>query len=148
MMKTLLTALIGIALGIPAIATTYDVGYGTIEASEDFTFTHTGTTDSFMGTLTRKTDGFTITFDVGKMAGTHMHEGKKAKCTYFRKHSIGGFTATTGIEKVSDIQQIVTTVDYDPKTQRDPANFWAAIHKDSDIADFLLIVTTYKPKSK
>jgi hypothetical protein len=39
-------------------------------------------------------------------------------------------------------------VDYDAKTQHGPANFWSAVHKDSDIADFLLIVTTYKPKSK
>ena len=147
-MKILFTVLFGLALGVPAISATYDVGYGTIEASEDFTFTHTGTTDSFMGTLTRKADGFTITFDVGKMAGTHMHEGRKEKCTYFRKHILGGFPATTGIEKIPDGQQIVTTVSYDAKTQRAPANFWAAIHKDSDIADFLLIATTYKPKSK
>jgi hypothetical protein len=147
-MKTLITILISIALAITASATTYDVRYGTIEASEGFIFAHTGTKDSFMGTLTRKTDGFRIAFDVGWSAGTHMHEGRKAKCTYFRKHSIGGFSATTGIENVADVQQIVTTVDYDAKTQRDPANFWAAVHKDSDIADFLLIATTYKPKSK
>ena len=147
-MKTLITFLSALALAFPAIAATYDVGYGTITASEDFVFKHTGTADSFMGTLTRKTDGFTITFDVGKMAGTHMHEGKQAKCTFFRKHSIGELPATTGIENVSDGQRIVTTVDYDPKTQRDPANFWAVIRKDSDMAEFLLIVTTYKAKSK
>ena len=147
-MKTLITVFSFVALTVPAIATTYDVGYGTIEASDDFTFKRTGTKDSFRGTLTRKIDGFTITFDVGAMAGTHMHKGKQAKCTYFREHSIGGFPATTGIEKVSNVRQIVTTVNYDLKTRRSPANFWAAIQKDSDIADFLLIATTYKPKPK
>ncbi len=147
-MKTLLAFLFALAVAFPAVAATYDVGYGTITASEDFVFKHTGTADSFMGTLTRKSDGFTITFDVGKMAGTHMHDGKKAECTFFRKHSIGAFPATTGIETVPDGQRIVTTVDYNPKTQRDPANFWAVIRKDSDLADFLLIVTTYQAKPK
>ena len=147
-MKTLITFLFALALAFPAIAATYDVGYGTITASEDFVFKHTGTTDSFMGTLTHKTDGFAISFDIGKMAGTHMHEGRKATCTFFRKHSIGDLPATTGIENVSDGRRIATTVDFDPKTRRDPANFLAVIRKDSDIAEFLLIVTTYKAKSK
>jgi len=47
----------------------YDVRYGTFEAPDDFAFKHTGTIDSFMGTLTRKSDGFTISFDIGYMAG-------------------------------------------------------------------------------
>jgi hypothetical protein len=140
-MKTLLTSVLALALVCPAIAATYDVGYGTITASE--IFKHAGTTDSFMGTLTRKSDGFTISFDIGKMAGTHMHDGKKEKCTFFRKHSIGALPATTGIEDVPDGPRIVTTVDYDPETRRDPANFSAVIRNDSEVADFLLIVTTY-----
>jgi hypothetical protein len=52
-----------------------------------------------------------------------MHAGKEAKCAFFRKHSIGGFPATTGIEDGPAGRQITTTVDYDPKTRRDPANF-------------------------
>lgn len=31
--------------------------------------------------------------------------------------------------------------------KRAPANFWADIKRDADIAEFLLVVTTYKPKS-
>ena len=126
-MKTLITFLFALVLACPLVAEIHDVRYGTITAPEDFAFKHTGTLDSFMGTLTRKSDGFTINFDIGKMAGTHMHDGKKAKCTFFRKHSIGAFPATTGIEEGPDGRQIVTTVDYDPKAQRDPANFWAVI---------------------
>ena len=90
--------LVALAFTIPAKAETYDVNYGTFEASEDFVFKHTGTIDFFRGARVRKTDGFTITFDVGKMAGTHMHNGKQAACTFFRIHKIGGLAALTGIE--------------------------------------------------
>jgi hypothetical protein len=145
-MKTLIIALMAVSLARTTLAESHDVGSGTFEASEDFVFRHTGTKDSFMGTLTRKSDGFTITFDVGVMAGVHMSDSKKAKCTFYRRHNIGGIPASTGIEHVADGARITTTVDYDSKTQRVPANFWADIRKDSDIAEFLLIVTTYKPK--
>jgi hypothetical protein len=131
----------------PALAETQDVGCGTFESTEDFVFKRTGTKDSFMGTLTRKTDGFTINFDVGLMAGVHVSDSNKAKCIFYRRHSIGGRPASTGIERIADGQRITTTIDYDSKTQHAPANFWADIRKDSDIAEFLLIVTTYKLKS-
>jgi len=144
-MRILITLLLALSCAVPAIAATYDVGHGTITAPEDFVFKHTGTKDSFMGTLTRKSDGFVITFDIGMMAGTRMHEGKKEKCEFFRKHRVGTLSATTGIEAVEGVRQIATTVDYDPKTKRDPANFWAVIRKDTDIADFLLVVMTYHP---
>ena len=140
--------LIALAFTIPVSAETCDVNYGTFEASEDFVFKHTGTIDSFRGTLVRKTDGFTITFDVGKMAGTHMHKGKQAACTFFRSHKIGGLAALTGIEWIPDGQRITTTIAFDLKNGIDPANFWADFHKDSDIAEFILIVTTYKPKDR
>ncbi|MES2825617.1 MAG: hypothetical protein V4732_18595 [Pseudomonadota bacterium] len=136
------------ALASPAFAKTIDLSYGTIEIPDDFVFTQTGTTDSFMGTLVRKSDNFVITFDIGIMAGTHMHESKKGACTFFRHHTIGAFPAITGIETIAGKRKIVTTTDYDPKTQRVPANFWAIIKKDSDIADFLIIVASYKPNVK
>ena len=54
----------------------YDVGYGSFDAPDDFIFKHTGTLDSFRGTLTRKSDGFTISFDIGLMAGIHIDPSK------------------------------------------------------------------------
>ncbi len=145
--KTLVVSCFFLLSGFSVLAGTYDVGSGTFTASDEFVFKHTGTKDSFAGTLTRKSDGFTLYFDIGKMAGTQMHDGKKDQCTYFRKHSIGGLPVITGIEAIPDGKRIVTTVAYDPKTDLDPANFWVAIHKDTDIADFLLIATTYQAKS-
>ena len=147
-MKKLGTAFLAIALAVPVFAKPIDVSYGTIEVPDDFAFTHTGTKDSFRGTLIRKSDNFTISFDIGGMAGTHMTEGKKETCTYFRSHRIGAFPATTGIEIVAGKPQISTTVVCGPKSDQSPANFWATIQKDADVADFLLIVASYQPKAK
>jgi hypothetical protein len=146
-MRTLSTFLLSAALAFPATAGTYDIRHGTITAPDDFVFKHTGTIDSYKGTLTRESDGFTIHFDIGLMAGAYMHEGKKANCSFFRQHSLGGLPASTGIEKVAGDQRIATTVGNDLQNLHGPANFWAVIRKDSDIADFLLIVTTYQAKS-
>ena len=128
------------------MAETYDVRDGTFEAPEGFVFKHTGTKDSFMGTLTRRADGFTITFDVGWMAGVHMSDAKKPDCTFYRRHSVGGIPASTGIQRAAAGRRITTTVDYDRATNRQPANFWAEVRDESDVAEFLLIVTTYKAK--
>ncbi len=130
-----------------AIADTCDVGYGTFEAPKGFSFQHTGTKDSFMGTLTRNPDGFTITFDIGHMAGTHMGESRQGDCTFYRAHRINGIPAFTGIQRSGSGQKITTTI-YDSKRPEAPANFWAEVTKDSDIAEFLLIVSTYTPKTK
>ena len=129
------------------LADVYDVRYGTFESPPGFTFKHTGTIDSFMGTLTRAVDGFTITFDVGAMAGTHMGEFRQHDCTFYRVHRINGIPAFTGIQRSASGQKITTTI-CDPKRPEAPANFWAEITKDSDIAEFLLIVSTYTPKIK
>ncbi len=145
-MKLLLTILTTIQLAGIAVAGTCDIRLGTIEVPEDFVFTHTGTKDSFMGTLARKSDGFTIHFDVGGMAGVHMHEGKQALCTYFRKTRIGELPAVTGIEPVAKGQRITISIGDAVKAHQSPANFWADITQPSDIAEFVLIVTSYRLK--
>jgi hypothetical protein len=143
-MKTLITV-ITLCLAVSALAGTHDVGLGTIEAPEDFAF-EKGATDSVLGKLTRKSDGFIISFDVGGMAGIHMHEGKKAKCTFYRNIRVGGLPASIGIEPIAEGQRITISIGDLAKMQQSPANFSADIHKDSDIAEFMLIVTTFKLK--
>ena len=142
-----ITAFLILLIGHAATADVCDVRYGTFEAPEGFTFRHTGTKDSFKGTLTRTPDGFTITFDIGHMAGTHMGESRQGDCTFYRAHRINGIPAFTGIQRSASGRKITTTI-YDPKRTEAPANFWAEITKDSDIAEFLLIVSTYTPKTK
>jgi hypothetical protein len=147
-MKTLIAILFVLALFLPAVvAATHDVGQGTIEASDEFTFTKGGT-DSVLGTLTRKADGFTINFDVGGMAGIHMHDGNKAQCTFYRRHVVGNLSAATGIELVNGVRRISTSIGEIARLKQSPANFWADIRQDSDVAEFLLIVTSFRPKVK
>ncbi len=143
-MKTLITV-ITLCLAVSALAGTHDLGLGTIEAPEDFGF-EKGATDSVLGKLTRKSDGFIINFDVGGMAGIHMHDGEKAKCTFYRNIRVGGLPASIGIEPIANGQRITISIGDVVKMQESPANFWADIRKDSDIAEFMLIVNTFKLK--
>lgn len=185
-MKTLITVLAAVWLVLPVRAATHDVSYGSFEAPDDFTFKRTGTIDSFSGTLTRNSDGFTISFDIGGMSGTHMSPKERNKCVFFRTHTINGNFTWTGIEHAEGKQTVTTTVyDYGerarllseessamrnlPPEQRDakarelnerwaqlnkdrkrhpPANFWADVTRETDLAEFLLIVNSYKLKTQ
>jgi hypothetical protein len=166
---------------IPAVLKVHDLSYGTIEAPDDFTLTHTGTIDSFMGTLTRKSDGFKIHFDVGLMAGTRVSWMIQDKFALFRLHVVSGNFAYTGIERAAGKQTVATTIcDWCERSRRfleeseairalppeqreekyrdlnnrraqvtqrgNAANFWADFKRDEDLADFMLIVNSYKPK--
>jgi hypothetical protein len=147
--KSLLLFLLAIiVIASPAFAETRDVFYGTIEVPDDFVFQHTGTLDSFMGTLTRQSDGFTILFDLGGMPGVHRLVAKKEGYAYFRSHRVGGLPACTRIERTAKGQELTTLILQDGKVASCLANFRALIGKDSDIADFLLIVGTYRPKAQ
>jgi hypothetical protein len=149
----------------PASGAIYDVGDGSFDAPDDFVFHQTGTADSFMGTLTRKSGDFLITFDIGFMAGAHMSPERQERCLFFRESRINGHFACTGIEKAGEKTKITTTIYDRPEQLRRrkqaldsknipdlgknspaPANFWATIANDSDIVDFLLVTASYKPK--
>lgn len=174
-----------IAVAASAQAEIYDVSGGTIEVPDAFAFEHIRSTDSFIGKMTRKSDGFTIGFDVGVMAGTHMSPKTEDQCDLFRIHKINGHLAWTGIEKVDGSKRKITTTIYDfgvrfrrygeeknrvnklpaeerekeaqqvkalraqvpEKPEFEPANFWAEITSEIDLADFLLIVSSYQPKA-
>ena len=181
MRPLIITIFITLVAGV-AQSTTYDVEYGSFDAPDEFIFTHTGTLDSFRGTLVRKSDSFTISFDIGLMAGTHVDPSKQEKYSFFRIHTINGNFAWTGIER-GEAKQTVSTTIYEhgererrwaeearamrklPAEQRDgkarelnerhaqfpkkpppPANFWADYTQDAELAEFLLIVSTYRPK--
>jgi hypothetical protein len=88
---------------------TPEVSYGTLQAPEEYEL-HTGGTDSLMGTLTRKSDGFTIHFDIGTMAGTRISALNKDKFALFRVHTIGSSAAYAGIERANGKQTVVTTI--------------------------------------
>ncbi len=105
--------------------------------------------DSFRGTLTRKLDGFKISFDIGPMAGTAMGEARRRDCTFYRAHTINTVPAFTGIQRSGNAVKITTSI-YDPAhlASPAPANFWAEVSGEADIAEFLLIVSSYTSRVK
>jgi hypothetical protein len=144
-----------------AATRTHDVRYGTFEAPDDFTFAHTGTIDSFRGTLTRKSDGFTIHFDIGLMAGTRVSWANQEKFALFRSHTVNDNFAYTGIEHVNGKRTVASTICESCERSRlslnrlgprpvgersQPANFWADFTHDEDLVEFMLIVNSYKTK--
>jgi hypothetical protein len=123
--------------------------FGTFAVPAGFTSKRTGTADSYKGVAKRDTDGFAVDFDIGFGAGAHMNEKLKSGCTYYREHVINGIPARTGIQEVNGVKTIITTI-YDMKVSNPylPANFWATIKTDADMADFFVIVATYKAAVK
>jgi hypothetical protein len=117
--------------------------YGSFTIPDEFSFQRSGTVDSLKGEIKRKIDGFVVHFDLGFMAGTHMHSKLQSLCSYFREHTINGISAKSGIQSKDTDKMITTTID-DPKSGAAPANFWATVKSDADLADFFVIVSTYK----
>lgn len=167
---------------------TVDLYYGTIVLPSGFKCV-IGGIDSSAGSLIRTNDGFTVSFDIGHMAGYQMHADKAGNCVYFREHEVNGIYCSTGILVANGVKRIISTfnefgilqrrlqagidnldrtstphdvvkdkVQEADKIWKDfmnvhsqalrelaPANFWANIKDDSQLMDFLLIVTSYCP---
>ena len=101
-------------------------------------------TDSRPGYFMRADSSFVIHYDIGKMAGTHMHVGRKPETTWFIEHELDGRPAFTGAWTKDGKRMITTTV---MLPGNDPfagaANFFAEIRTDQDVAEFVLIVGTF-----
>ncbi len=139
-------------------ATIHDVYFGQFEAPDDLIFKRTGTIDSFQGTLTRRSDNFVISFDIGEMAGAQMFPTCKNRCIFFRTSKVNGNFAFTGFERIDSKTKVTTTIwdagerirlrERIPKKDIiPPANFWAYVSGESDLAEFMLVVSSYLPKA-
>ena len=116
---------------------------GVISLPPQYTMRRTGTIDSDMGEITGP-DGWVISYDIGYMAGTHMHERRKSECVWFLEHKIAKHKALTGVVREDGKRRIITTI-WDGTPSTEPANFWATLRNEKDLATFLTIVTTYEP---
>ena len=119
---------------------------GEITLPPQYEMRRTGTIDSDMGKITGP-NGFVIDFDIGFMAGTHMHERRKAECEWFMEHTIAGQRALTGVMRKNGKRQVITTI-YNKGPSLSPANFWTTLRSEKDLALFLAIVTTYRAPAK
>lgn len=70
---------------------------------------------------------------------------KKPSCSFFRQYVIVDSPAVTGIIREGKRRYIMTTIK-DVLRPGQPINFYAEIHNESDIAEYLLIVGSYKAK--
>lgn len=179
-MRTLVFLL---ALACPALAAhaaTHDVGYGTFEAPDGFALSGGHGTDSWMGSLTRASDGFTIMLDIGTMAGTHVSPLTPERYMSLQPLTINGEHAWTAMDRGGDRFTVATTICEPcerarlfleesraiaalPPRQREeklrelnarrgpsdnqlwsPANFWARIGNEQQLADFMRIVGSWK----
>lgn len=121
-----------------------DVGAGTVEAT-GYTATRTGT-DSAMGTITSPTGDLVIHYDIGAMAGTHMHEGRRSECSWFDVDDDGGRIRSAGT--LAATGELVVTLSGPRAARFYPANFYTMADSDAERQTALRIATSYQPASR
>jgi hypothetical protein len=136
----------------PATPEEIDLKVGTIRLAPGFSEKMTGTKDSRRGEISRNDTQFVITYDIGSMSGLHMHPKKKATCLWFKEQMIAGQKCYIGMEKKGEDKVLTISIvpeggagqTRSPWTY--PANFWATVKTEEDIAALTQIAMTYLPK--
>src|SRR5215211_4143000 len=84
---------------------TLDVGEVTLP--KGFVHKRIGMTDSSMGEISRSDGTLVISYDIGPMAGTHMHPRKRKECSWFQEQTIGGRKVYTGLVEKQDKRELI-----------------------------------------
>lgn len=137
-----LSALAGSSLAAEQL---HDLGVGTLRTPDVYLLTRGGT-DSTMGGLSRRRDGFKVEFDIGGMAGTHVHQGMRKRCRVYREFQVDGRAAATCVEVVAGQKRVSTTIATLHGVS--PANFRAACRNDADLAEYERIVASYRERPR
>ena len=136
----------------PVTLKTIDLGIGTIQLPPGFSEKRTGTADSRRGEISRSNPLFVITYDIGAMAGLHMHPEKKGSCLWFKEQMMEGQKCYMGMEKKEEGKVLTISIvppDGHIRTPWPyPANFWATVTTDEDIEHLKQIALSYVPKPK
>ncbi len=128
---------------MPAPAQRVEMRTGTVVLPQGYTHRPLRGTDSSPGSFVRADGGFTVHYDIGGMAGTHMGPHRRAECAWFIEHQVNGRRAYTGMLESEGRRQIVTTIMDQPRGRASPANFTADVRGDRDVAEFMLITGSY-----
>lgn len=120
-----------------------DYGVGSIEIPTSFAHQRGGT-DSAMGTLTSPDGTFVIHYDIGYMAGLHMHEGRKAECSWWSVEVKDRRRVTACVLKDGPLVVSATSNDGDHHGHP-PANFTAVVRTDEEREQVLRIARSYSP---
>ena len=124
-----------------------DLDRGTVRLLDGYSHKRIGTTDSDLGEITRADKSLVIHYDIGMMAGYHVHPSRKADFRWYRETTINGHKACLGIKGGKGSEQLEITI-YGSRNEAtgEPSNFWAVIGKKEDVADVLLIISSYEIK--
>ena len=121
-------------------------GFGRLELAAGDSVIRSGVTDSWMGEILSRSRRLRISFDIGHMAGLHMSPARKAESIWFRVDTLNGREVHAGLIAASGQRQFVVTI---PGTGRDPwslpANFWATVGGDADMAEVMRLARSYRP---
>ena len=133
----------------PTAAQRVEMRTGSVVLPQGYTHHPVRGTDSSPGSFVRAAGGFTVHYDIGGMAGTHMGPLRRAECVWFIEHRVNGRTAYTGMTESEGGRQIVTTIMGGGDGRwAFPANFTADVRGDRDVAEFMLIVGSYVARTQ
>ena len=144
-MRVLLIMLL-LAWAGPAAGQTARLQTGTIELLPGYELRALQGIDSAPGRILRADSSFVIHYDIGGMAGTRVGPLNEADYLWVIRHEVNGHRAYTGLSVHEGRRQIATTIHGDGSiVWRLPANFMADVRGEQDVAEFILITSTYQP---
>jgi len=104
--------------------------------------------DSIAGAIISKSNQF-IGYDIGEMAGDYVNRKNEYKLIWQRDQMVNGNKARYVLAKFGEQTVLLVTIhSSDKKTLDAPANFAATITKDTDLAEALLILQTFRWKPR
>ena len=124
---------------------------GTISLPATFTLRPLRGTDSSPGTIVRAGGGLVIKYDIGGLAGTWVVPAISANFLWMTSHEVNGHVAYTALARDSaGVRTIATTILGESKDDiwSLPANFSADVRDERDVAEFMAIVTSYRPRPR
>lgn len=128
-----------------------DLKIGTIRLLDGYTYKHSkATQDRTTGEIKRGDSKLVIRYDIGYSAGNQVHPDRKYSGKFwYREQLINGCKSCLFMYE-EDGKQIFKATIYKSATRAfgEPANFQAIIQSQEDLAETLLVVTSYKFKSK
>jgi hypothetical protein len=135
---------------IPGRTQVVKLDVGELTLPKDFVHKMLRGTDSSMGEIRRSNDTLVIWYDIGPMAGIHMHPKKRSECSWFREQIINGRKVYMGLIEKEGRRELIVTIMMNERNEplTLPANFRATVRNKRDIADLKKIATSYQPKEK
>lgn len=140
-------ALVAVLLFWPraAMSQRVPIRTGTISVPHGFAVHERRGTDSYPGTIVRSDSGLVIEYDIGAMAGARVHPSRRSDYVWVVEHEVAGHRAYTGLSSLGGRRRISTTILGDGREAWTlPANFSAEVRDERDVAQFALVVASYR----